>query len=265
MTVEPIRWAVPGPYEVAFSTRSGGVSDGPYSSLNIGALTADDPAAVVENRRRLCAALGADPGRATMAQQQHGARVVQATPRGITTPGATAFDECDGLWSDEPGQAMLLVTADCLPVALARTGRAGGSPDQPALALLHVGWRGLLAGIIDEGAQALRAAPAARLGARDDDSADRAPLRAAVGPGIGPCCYEVGDAVADRFRTAFGDGVLHGRHLDLPTAAELALRAAGVTEVDRYDCCTACHPELFFSHRRDAGLTGRQGVIGLVG
>ncbi len=265
MTVEPIRWSVPGPYEVAFSTRSGGVSDGQYGSLNIGALTADDPEAVVENRRRLCAALGADPGRATMARQQHGARVVQATARGIATPGASDFDECDGLWSDEPGQAMLLVTADCLPVALARAGGAGGSPDHPALALLHVGWRGLLAGIIDAGALALRAAPVAGLGERHEGSAARAPLRAAIGPGIGPCCYEVGDDVADRFRSAFGDSVLHGRHLDLPAAAELALRAAGVTEVDRYDRCTVCHPELFFSHRRDAGLTGRQGVIGLVG
>lgn len=265
MTVAPIRWAVPGPYQVAFSTRSGGVSDGPYSSLNVGALTADDPEAVVENRRRLCAAIGADPARATMARQQHGAHVAQATARGIATPGAADFDKCDGLWSDEPGQAMLLVTADCLPVALARTGLAGANPDHPALALLHVGWRGLLAGIVEKGALALRTASGAGHGVPTDGSAASAPLRAAIGPGIGHCCYEVGSDVAERFRTVFGDSVLHGRHLDLPAAAELALRAAGVTEVDRYDRCTACHPELFFSHRRDAGRTGRQGVIGLVG
>lgn len=265
MTVAPICWDVPGPYRVAFATRGGGVSEGPYASLNLGALTDDDPEAVVENRRRLCGAIGADPARATMARQQHGARVVRATARGIATPGAVAFDECDGLWSDEPGQAMLLVTADCLPIALARTGWAGGSPDHPALALLHVGWRGLLAGIVEEGVVALRAAPGAGLGARNYGSVARAPLRAAIGPGIGPCCYEVGDDVAERFRNAFGAAVLRSFHLDLPAAAEIALRALGVTEVDRFDRCTACHPELFFSHRRDAGLTGRQGVIGLVG
>ena len=265
MTVAPIRWDVPGPYTVAFSTRGGGVSEGPYASLNVGALTADDPAAVVENRRRLCAAVGADPARATMARQQHGARVVQAAARGILTPDAAAFDQCDGLWSDEPGQAMLLVTADCLPIALARTGRADGSPDRPALALLHVGWRGLLAGIVDEGVLALRAAPGAGPGAPADEGSTRTPLRAAIGPGIGPCCYEVGEDVADRFRTAFGATVLRGRRLDLPAAAELALRAAGVAEIDRLDRCTACDAERFFSHRRDAGLTGRQGVIGLVG
>lgn len=265
MTVAPIRWAVPEPYRVAFSTRAGGVSTGPYSSLNLGVLTDDDPAAVVENRRRLCAAVAADPARATMARQQHGARVVRATARGIVTPGAVDYDECDGLWSDEPGEALLLVTADCLPIALARMGWAGGSPDHPALALLHVGWRGLLEGIVDEGVVALRAAPGGGLGARNYGSVARAPLRAAIGPGIGPCCYEVGDEVADRFRAAFGPTVLEGRRLDLPAAAELALRAAGVAEIDRFDRCTACNPDLFFSHRRDAGLTGRQGVIGLVG
>ena len=265
MTVAPIRWAVPGPYEVAFSTRIGGVSEGPYASLNVGALTDDDPSSVVENRRRLCAAVGADAARATMARQQHGARVVPATAHGIVTPGVVDFDECDGLWSDEPGQAMLLVTADCLPIVLARTGWAGGSPDQPALALLHVGWRGLLAGIVEEGVVALRAGAGAGPGARTDGSVRRDLLRAAIGPAIGPCCYEVGDDVADRFRTAFGAGVLRGRQLDLPAAAELALRAAGVSEIDRSDQCTVCNPELFFSHRRDAGLTGRQGVIGLVG
>ena len=265
MTVAPIEWAVPGPYRVAFATRSGGVSTGPYASLNLGALTDDDAEAVVENRRRLCAAVGADPARATMARQQHGARVVRATARGIVTPGFAGFDECDGLWSDTPGEALLLVTADCLPIALARTGWSGGSPDQPALALLHAGWRGLLGGIVEAGVTALRAAPGAGLGARNYGSVARAPLHAAIGPGIGPCCYEVGDDVAARFRSAFGAAVVHGRHLDLPAAAEVALRAAGVVEVDRFDHCSACRPELFFSHRRDAGLTGRQGVIGLVG
>ena len=265
MSAEPIRWDVPGPYTVAFSTRAGGVSDGPYASLNLGVLTDDAPAAVAENRCRLCATVGADPTRATMARQQHGATVLCAEPRGIVTPGATGYPECDGLWSDVPGQAMLLLTADCLPIAIARTSWDGGSPRHPALVLLHAGWRGLLAGIVEEGVRALRTAPGADLGARNYGSIARTPLRAAIGPAIGPCCYEVGDDVAGRFRSAYGTGVLHGRRLDLPAVAEAALRAAGVAEVDRLDRCTACAPELFFSHRRDAGLTGRQGVIGLVG
>ncbi|HXH96870.1 MAG TPA: laccase domain-containing protein, partial [Gaiellaceae bacterium] len=86
----------------------------------------------------------------------------------------------------------------------------------------------------------------------------------AIGPSIGPCCYEVGEEVAGPFREAFGDDVLHERRLDLWTSAERALRAAGVDRVDRFDLCTACDGERFFSHRRDGGRTGRQGVIAYV-
>jgi copper oxidase (laccase) domain-containing protein len=90
------------------------------------------------------------------------------------------------------------------------------------------------------------------------------PLKAAIGPGIGPCCYEVGEEVAVPFGERFGDDVVRERHLDLWTSAERALRAAGVEHVDRFDRCTACEPETFFSHRRDDGRTGRQGVIAYV-
>jgi purine-nucleoside/S-methyl-5'-thioadenosine phosphorylase / adenosine deaminase len=237
-----IRWAGPGPYVVGFTTRTGGVSSGPYESLNLGALTEDEPENVTENRRRACASVGADPTRATMAWQHHGTEVTRAEPRGIVRPG-TVFDRCDGLWSEEPGQAMMLLTADCLPVALARANGA-----EPALAILHVGWRGLLGGIVAAGARALG-------GGR---------LAAAIGPGIGPCCYEVGEEVAGPFRTAFRDVVSDGR-LDLWSAAEQALRAAGCEEVERSDLCSYCHPELFFSHRRDKGRTGRQGVVAYIG
>ena len=82
---------------------------------------------------------------------------------------------------------------------------------------------------------------------------------------IGPCCYEVGEEVAGPFRTRFGADVLHGRNLDLWTSTERALRAAGCSAVERIDLCSACREDLFFSHRRDGGVTGRQGVIGLVG
>jgi copper oxidase (laccase) domain-containing protein len=138
---------------------------------------------------------------------------------------------------------MLLLTADCLPVAIARANGAA-----PALAVLHVGWRGLLQGIVENGVTAL----------------GEGRLAAAIGPGIGPCCYQVGPEVADPFVARFGAGIVSGRKLDLWQAVEDALHAAGVAEVERTDLCTYCHPQLFFSHRRDRGVTGRQGVIAAV-
>jgi YfiH family protein len=237
-----IDWDAPGPYRVAFSTRVGGVSEAEFASLNLGILTDDDPARVVVNRTRLCEAVGADPDGATMAWQRHGRTVTRAEPRGIVTPG-TVYDHCDGLWSDEPGRAMLLLTADCMPIAIAR---AEGV--RPAVEILHAGWRGLLAGIVAAGVRAV--------GAHG--------LVAAIGPSIGPCCYEVGEEVAAPFREAFGEDVAHDGRLDLWTSAERALRAAGVERVERCNLCTSCDGNRFFSHRRDHGRTGRQGVIAYV-
>jgi polyphenol oxidase len=228
-------------YRVVFTTRLGGVSEGAFESLNLGILTEDDPQRVVENRRRLCEAVGADADTATMAWQVHGSAVREAKPKGILE--RTVFDQCDGLWSDRPGQAMALVTADCFPVAIARAD--GG---KPGLCVLHVGWRGLLEGIVASGTGAL----------------GDGPLTAAVGPGIGACCYEVGEEVAGPFRERFGDGVVVDGRLDLGGATERALREAGVSSVERSSHCTACEPELFFSHRLDRGRTGRQGVIAAI-
>jgi YfiH family protein len=234
--VRLLRWDAPGPYQVAFSTRQGGVSAAPFDTLNLGRLTADDPERVEENRRLLCAAAGADPDRLTLNRQEHAATVNRAHAGRRDEPG-------DGLWSDEPGLPMLKLAADCVPIAVARADGA-----TPALALLHAGWRGLLEGIVAAGIATLGDSRAAAI----------------VGPAIGPCCYEVGPEVAEPFAARFGATVLRGRNLDLPGAAELALREAGVAAVDRIDLCTACHPELFFSHRRDGGVTGRQGVLGYV-
>ena len=236
-----IHWEAPGPYVVAFSTRNGGVSEGAYESLNLGILTEDDPARVFENRRRLANGIGIDPERTRMAWQQHGPVVKKASPEGILE--RVRHEPCDGWWSDEAGQGMLLLTADCLPVAIARANGA-----KPALAVLHVGWRGLLDGIVASGVAAL----------------GEGTLAAALGPGIGPCCYEVGPEVAGPFTERFGPETVSERKLDLWRAAELALNEAGVAEVERTDLCTFCHPELFFSHRRDRGITGRQGVIASV-
>jgi YfiH family protein len=173
-----IRWRPPGPYEIAFSTREGGVSEGPYASLNLGRATADEPERVNENRRRLCAEVGAEPDALAMNYQHHSADVLRARAGSRGARG-------DGIWTDERGLPVLVLAADCLPIALAR---ANGS--EPALALLHAGWRGLLEGIVPAGVSAL--------GSRT--------VAAAVGPAIGPCCYEVGEDVADRFRRAFGSG-----------------------------------------------------------
>lgn len=233
-------WETDDRYRVAFSTRIGGASEGAFSSLNLGLLTDDDPGNVRENRRRLCDAVGIDAERATMARQQHGRRTARAHPHGLLEAGSR-FPPCDALWSRDPGQGMLLISADCLPIAIARRDGA-----EAALALVHAGWRGLLAGVV--------AAAAATLG--------EGQLCAAVGPAIGPCCYEVGEEVREPFRRAYGPGVVHGRKLDLWRSAELALREAGCSSVERLDLCTSCHPDLFFSHRRDSGRTGRQGVIG---
>lgn len=231
-----IRWEhAPGPYEVVFSTREGGVSEGAFASLNLGRATADEPERVEENRRRLCAEVGADPDALTLNYQHHSADVLQARP------GARG-ERGDGLWTEEPGLPLLALAADCLPIALARH---PGGRRPPALAVLHAGWRGLLAGIVPAGVAALGGGL----------------VSAVIGPGIGSCCYDVGEEVAAPFRRAFGLGLVTDGRLDLWSAAERALRAAGCARVDRVDVCTACTPDEFFSHRRDEGLTGRQGVI----
>ena len=136
---------------------------------------------------------------------------------------------------------MLAMSADCLPIAIART------DGRRALAVLHAGWRGLAEGVVAAGVEALR-----------DDSSQS--LAAVVGPAIGPCCYEVGPEVSELFDD---DLTVDGR-LDLWGAAERALRAAGVEHVDRVDLCTRDHPDLFFSHRRHGVARGVQGVIGAV-
>jgi len=223
-----IRWEQPG-YVVAFTDRRGGVSEGVYASLNLTRGTGDDPARVEENRRIACDTLGLASTRLSFNRQVHSPTVHRAGGRG--EPG-------DGLWSDEPGQPMLAMSADCLPIAVART------DGPPALAVLHAGWRGLSEGVVEAGVSALGEGPKAAI----------------VGPAIGPCCYEVGEEVA----SLFDEDLTVDRKLDLWTAAERALRAAGVVSVERVDVCTRDHPDLYFSHRRDGRARGVQGVIGAV-
>jgi purine-nucleoside/S-methyl-5'-thioadenosine phosphorylase / adenosine deaminase len=232
--VKLFRWAPDDRYAIAFSTRLGGVSEGPYASLNLGRMTGDEPDRVEENRRRLAEAVGAEVARLTLNRQQHSATVHRAHAGRRGEPG-------DGLWTDEPGVPMLALSADCLPVAIAARG------DEARLSILHAGWRGLLEGVVEEGVRAVGNRPVA-----------------AIGPAIGPCCYEVGDEVARPYAERFGEDVVNGGKLDLWTSCERALRAAGVEEVERVDLCTRCNPELLFSYRRDGLARGGQGVIGVV-
>jgi YfiH family protein len=230
-----------GGARAAFSTRLGGVSEAPYDSLNLGLLTDDAETAVEENRRRLAAALGFEPEQVAYARQVHGIRLIEH-PGGFRGSFRTKSvqkeprndpPEADGHVLREPGSAALIFTADCLPVAVA--GPRG-------VAMLHAGWRGLAGGILAAGAEAVGA------------------TSAAIGPGIGPCCYEVGDEVLEAF-SDLGDGVADGRMLDLTEVARRQLARAGVERVESAGLCTSCETELFFSHRRDAGRTGRQAGV----
>ena len=223
---------------VVFTTRGGGVSEGPYSSLNLGVLTDDDPGHVSTNRGLLARALGVDPRSVAMGWQVHGAQIEEwdGPPPpgrdGFARPGAE-LSRVDGHLTSDAGVALLVLVADCLPVALAVPGR---------VAMLHCGWRGLAAGILERGVASFEDPPAA-----------------AVGPAIGGCCYEVGQEVLDAF--AGMDGVARDRMLDVRALAEAKLRAAGVDRVEHVDLCTSCRADLFFSHRRDGGITGRQAAV----
>jgi polyphenol oxidase len=225
-----------------FTTRRGGFSQGPFATLNLGRLTADDPAAVGRNRALLQSLVG---GRLAMIRQVHGSRVMHRTAAEQASGPAPAgqLDEADGQATALPRIAPIVLTADCLPIAL-----AGGG----VVAMLHAGWRGLDAGIIERGARAVR-----------ELAGDEPVLTAAIGPGAGSCCYEVGEEVHRRF--ASHRDARCGDNLDLKAIARQRLQAAGVLTVHDVGLCTICSPRaLFFSHRRDRGVTGRQaGVVWL--
>lgn len=205
-----------------FTTRRGGVSQPPFDTLNLGLWTEDERAAVDENRRRALALTGA--GRFAFGRQVHGATVLR---------DATQLADADGQVTTQDGTAPIVLTADCLPIALA---------GEQALGMVHAGWRGLAGGVIEEGVA--RTGPVAA---------------AAIGPCARGCCYEVGDEV----RGALGlEPAGRPALIDLPAIAAERLRAAGVERIDDCGLCTMCSdPSLFFSHRRDGPRTGRQAGI----
>ncbi len=215
-----------------FATRTGGVSEGPFSSLNLVAKWGDDPARVAENQRRLGAAAGFDPARLFVARQVHGAQVHEVTAE--ERPNEVATIEADALVTRVAGHTLAVSTADCTPILLHSEG---------VIAAAHAGWRGTVAGIAAQTVAAMGVPPAQ--------------VRAVVGPCICVRCFEVGDEVAAQFDAAHVRRDLGPKpHVDLQAANAAALRAAAVGAVEVIEACSVHEPERFFSYRRDAGKTG---------
>jgi YfiH family protein len=234
----------------AVFTRIGGTSQAPFASLNVGQLVGDDPQAVQANHERILASLGIQAGHVVTAQQVHGARVavVDAGHHGTVVPSTDALvSNCHGVY-------LLMRFADCLPLMLY-------DPVQRAVALVHGGWRGVLAGVVRNTVQTLRST----FGSQPKH------IIAALGPAIRSCCYQVGPDVVERVRHAFehGDELLPLQldgsvHFDLPGAVRAQLRDLGLRNIQDSHLCTACHTDEFYSHRAEAARTGRfAALIGL--
>ena len=232
------------PVGALMSTRAGGVSHGPWASLNLGDAVGDDPAAVAENRRRFAGWTGAG---VVWLRQVHGLRVVRAGRADVGRPAP----EADAAWTDEPGVALAVQVADCLPVLFA-------APDGRAVAAAHAGWRGLAGGVLDATLQALCAGAGCA----------PAEVLAWLGPCIGPAAFEVGAEVLQAFGAAPAAPdparFVHRPRSDgserwlanLPQLARDRLAAAGVRSVSGGRWCTVADASSFFSYRRD-GVTGR--------
>ncbi|MGE5602356.1 MAG: peptidoglycan editing factor PgeF [Nitrososphaerales archaeon] len=230
--------------------RHGGVSTGPWASLNLTKGNGDDPARVEENLRRVSAVFGVDRSDLVSPNQRHttnAARVGREQRGQILT-------NTDTLLTNEPEVPILLRYADCTPVMLY-------DPLHRAFAVVHSGWRGTVAGAVPAAIAALVEA----FGARP------AELIAGVGPSIGPCCYEVGDEVASAVRASFTDAEKllprNGsarRHFDLWSANRRWLEEAGVRQIEVAQICTACHIDEFFSYRGGKGRTGHFGALMMV-
>ena len=230
----------------AVFTRMGGVSKGPFATLNVGKSVGDDEVAVAENHARIYAHLGLQADQVVTTHQVHGNQVafVAADSIGQVIPAT------DGLVTGAPGIALMLRFADCQPILLY-------DPVRHALGLVHAGWRGVAQGIAHRAVEAMKGA----FGSKPGD------LLAGLGPAIGPCCYTVGHEVAAAMGYALSDWqqVLqpdgNDWSFDLPAANAQQLAATGVQQLEQAGLCTACRQEEFFSHRGDNGRTGRFAVV----
>lgn len=236
----------PGLFHGIF-TRLGGVSAAPWATLNVGHTVGDTAEAVEENHRRICRALGISRQDIASGYQVHGIRVAHVSyqDRGRVYP------QTDIMITAAPGVALMQRYADCLPIVLY-------DPVHRAIGLAHAGWRGTLAGVARKAVEAMQTA----FGSHPSD------LIAGLGPGIGPCCYQVGPEVAAAAQAAIPGwpSVLLSRrdgswHLDLWEANRRLLAQAGVGRIEIAGLCTACRTDEFYSHRAEQGRTGRFGVV----
>lgn len=235
-----LAWEAHGVH-AAFPARTGGVSAPPFDSLNLGLSVDDRPEGVLENRRRLCAAIGVPQERLVVPGQVHGTALrwvgeAEAARGAFDSP--SAIREHDGLLTAGAGLGLVISYADCVPIVVVADGVEG-----PAFATVHAGWRGMIAGIA--GLAAARLSRGRRL------------LAAAVGPSIGPCCFVVDEDLRRRFGARY-PGSSGPETVDLWHAARLDLERAGVPaeRIDVAGLCTSSDAR-FFSHRRDRGTTGR--------
>lgn len=213
--------------KAVFTTRVGGVSEGPYSSLNVGRFTEDDPRAVEANIQKLAEHTGIEE--IQFVKQVHGANLHLSDELEFSE-----LHEADGMLSRLSARGLLVTGADCPPVAIS---------DGVTVGMLHCGWRPLAAGIIQEATRFLDAE-----------------FTAAIGPGICQDHYEVGPEVVEQLGAHAVDNH-DGRQLDLKGVIASMLKTAGAARVTDVARCTYCEPEHFFSHRRDNGVTGRQAGI----
>lgn len=235
----------------AFTTRRGGVSAGYLAGLNLGMNRGDEPQNVAENYARLGKTLGFDAEKLVLANQVHGdfVRVVTETDnRGLDH---RQYPECDGLITSTPGVTLVVFTADCTPILL-------HDPVTGAVGAVHAGWRGTA---LDIAGKAVRKM-ASEFGCRPGD------IRAAIGPNIGPCCFETDGDVPAALRETFGptveEFVRPGEekfYVNLKTINALALRRAGVEQIEISTDCTMCSPEKYWSHRYTRGVRGSQGAV----
>ncbi|MFA6076001.1 MAG: peptidoglycan editing factor PgeF [Negativicutes bacterium] len=238
------------------STRIGGISNGEYSSLNIGFSVGDDLASVMSNRRALCKTLGVDAELLTVCNQVHGNRVIEVAlcdaGSGVSLIGGDA-ENADAMVTNIPGVALQCGFADCVPILLY-------SPDKAVVAVAHAGWKGTVTGIAAQTAQYMV----------DTYDCDLTKLVAGIGPSIGQCCFEVDKPVADCFYERFKNSsdllIIKQQekyNIDLWLANKLQLLEAGLLEENIVcaELCTSCNTDLFYSYRKENGKTGRHAAI----
>lgn len=235
-----------------FTTRLGGVSTGYLESLNLGANRGDDLENVKENYRRLAKAIGFSESKMVLAHQTHSDIVRVVTERDcLGSHSHRDYPECDALVTNTPGVALVVFTADCTPILF-------HDPVTGAVGAVHAGWRGTAQGIAAKTVDAM----AKNFGCKAED------IRAAIGPNIGPCCFETDSDVPAAMLDSFGEeagGYIRQKgekyYVDLKGLNALWLARSGVTDIAISNDCTCCAPHKFWSHRATKGLRGSQGAI----